>query len=1205
MLAHGIHLESSYLHLGRVVGEASPMHGAPQQTVVHGPFYNYFRGCAWNCRSLWGNLSSDSFNFAETLMDTLDFAVFLETRENPSRKLTLENHFLGCKVFSSGISQHRGGIAVVIKQSFLQRFCRQNWQVIVAGRVGALHLDGSEGALTIIAVYCDPSSKAQQALQCEAIAKSIDPKRHCLIAGDFNFVTTDHDRISKANGSPTGNNDKAMADKWRQIVGGTVQEWQQDCMTCESSFAYSRIDRVYSNIDAASSLCFDTFCQLVEHPRHLSDHSPLIFGIRSRKKSTEKPIPCWVIKHPWFDEEFSDALDFYLKSAGDSAFGRMTAVKHAAKDAAKCVMRACRGHVAYSVQEKLSCCITFVRALFDGNYTLANKLKSRCDTLKHAHVGPGFQSTDSFASIKAAIVDFSQTSIRERIIELKALKGKLPDYCYERRKESISDMLRKLAPGTSAGIHAIYDRTSGKVITDEQGLAEHLNNHWGQVFEQKPTDAALRARWCAELQGALNISINDLRPTKDDVNAVLESLPHSAPGPDGLPFELYGVQNPKIAEIIYDVVLSMFDGSETPYDCFNNAFLVCLPKAAMKTVPGVGDVFEPSSTRPLSIVDAINRIIASVLRISLERVVGPWISKYQQGFVLGRQLLRNVVDVDFAAQKISLKFPRGAIILLDFRAAFPSIAHEYIWDALTAVGIPSQFISCLKLFYRNNRHHIKVGKGIFPSFVCNSGVRQGCPLSGILFALCADLLLRKVAAALTGDGIVRGYADDTALVVEDYIKDLPYLSLLFEDFRRISGLELNVKKTVFIPLWQYSTSEQVRKLVREYCPLWSDFIISGVGRYLGFMVGPKAGTSSWSHVLAKFDKRVAEWSSKRLGMLLSIFAYKVYIHSLLGFVGQLCEAPPDLLQHFSAALRRLASGPGNWVTDKDLSNLTKFGFAAEFPNPIWMLMSAKLRVTTFVIKDAKSLHKELVDLQLEYPQRPFGNWHTNSFATVLYRNQCRLHDAQITPRAVFSQLPSLTEKCHFQQKATEMVRNALADPYDAENRIRNRMQRWKLTDPPGHIARRAIKVLHSLSKRAPPRLVAHAFRTLMNGWITDERMRGILASAPRGCALGCRGATDRIEHYAYCPIFWKYASARRPAGLGLPDSSRTLAHFLLVAKGVGEADIVRMAAGSYALARVHCHLGERQPEADAMQLLRWYTHRALEGSPAAKALNSS
>lgn len=461
----------------------------------------------------------------------------------------MENQFPDCQIYSRGISQHRGGIAIVIKRAFLQRFCR----------VGVLHLDGKEGALSICAVYCDPSSKTQQIEQCEAMSKTLDPNRHCLIAGDFNFVTADHDLISNASGSPTGGNDKAIAHKGRQLLGSMVQEWQQDSMTCESSFAYSRIDRIYSKIDAGSSLCFDTFCQLVEHPKQLSDHSPLMFGIRSSNQSGPKSIPSWVIKHPWFQEEFSDALAFYSDNSDETAFGRLDAVKRAAKDAAKCVMRACRGHAAYSVQEKLTCCITFIRAMFNGNYTLARKLKPRCDELEHADGGPGFRTSESFTRIKAAIVEFSQTTVRERIMELKDLKSKLPDYCYERRKTSISDMLRKLAPGNSTGIHAIFDRSSGKIITDEQGIAEHLDKHWEHVFESKPTNAALRRRRCEELRDALNVSVEDLRPTKGDVLTVLGSLPHSAPGSDGVPFELHGIQNPKIAEIIHSVVQAVYD----------------------------------------------------------------------------------------------------------------------------------------------------------------------------------------------------------------------------------------------------------------------------------------------------------------------------------------------------------------------------------------------------------------------------------------------------------------------------------------------------------------------------------------------------------------------------------------------------------------------------------------------------------------------
>ena len=39
-------------------------------------------------------------------------------------------------------------------------------------------------------------------------------------------------------------------------------------------------------------------------------------------------------------------------------------------------------------------------------------------------------------------------------------------------------------------------------------------------------------------------------------------------------------------------------------------------------------------------------------------------------------MLKNIVDVDWEAMKVSLTMPTGAIILFDFAAAFPSVSHE-------------------------------------------------------------------------------------------------------------------------------------------------------------------------------------------------------------------------------------------------------------------------------------------------------------------------------------------------------------------------------------------------------------------------------------------------------------------------------------------------------------------------------------------------
>jgi hypothetical protein len=173
------------------------------------------------------------------------------------------------------------------------------------------------------------------------------------------------------------------------------------------------------------------------------------------------------------------------------------------------------------------------------------------------------------------------------------------------------------------------------------------------------------------------------------------------------------------------------------------------------------------------------------------------------GFLPGRQMLRNVLDVDFTAQKISLKSPRGAILLFDFKAAFPSMSHEFMWETLEAIGLPKQYIRALQQFYKDNKHQIRTCMGTMESVVVHSGVRQGCPLSPLLFTICADILLREIAQTLTGQELVRAFADDTSVVVEDYEVAMPKLQVLFAEFESISALALNVKKRCWcFSLWR-------------------------------------------------------------------------------------------------------------------------------------------------------------------------------------------------------------------------------------------------------------------------------------------------------------------------------------------------------------------------------------------------------------------
>ena len=108
-------------------------------------------------------------------------------------------------------------------------------------------------------------------------------------------------------------------------------------------------------------------------------------------------------------------------------------------------------------------------------------------------------------------------------------------------------------------------------------------------------------------------------------------------------------------------------------------------------------------------------------------------------------MLANVVDVDVGAMEVSLTQENGALFLFDFRAAFPSVAHEYIFLVLRHIGFPQAMLRFLRALYDRNKCLLSIGGSTLPGFNMSCGIRQGCPLSPLLFVTVAELLTRTLS----------------------------------------------------------------------------------------------------------------------------------------------------------------------------------------------------------------------------------------------------------------------------------------------------------------------------------------------------------------------------------------------------------------------------------------------------------------------------
>ena len=132
----------------------------------------------------------------------------------------------------------------------------------------------------------------------------------------------------------------------------------------------------------------------------------------------------------------------------------------------------------------------------------------------------------------------------------------------------------------------------------------------------------------------------------------------------------------------------------------------------------------PEDTRPLNIANTDNRLLSNAVRVRLEPILDKWISPMQQGFLPGRSLLSNVVDIDEGMMTTALCQEEGAALFFDFKAAFPSVLHSFLIEVLRHIGLPPPLMHFLAALYTNNICSLVLGGNRFPGFHLLSGIRQ-------------------------------------------------------------------------------------------------------------------------------------------------------------------------------------------------------------------------------------------------------------------------------------------------------------------------------------------------------------------------------------------------------------------------------------------------------------------------------------------------
>ena len=290
-----------------------------------------------------------------------------------------------------------------------------------------------------------------------------------------------------------------------------------------------------------------------------------------------------------------------------------------------------------------------------------------------------------------------------------------------------------------------------------------------------------------------------------------------------------------------------------------------------------GDKENIANYRPITVLNSDYKIFTKILSERLADVAPYLIHTDQAGFVKGRSIFDQVKLAKLMLDYGEIKNVRGAIVALDQEKAYDKIMHPYLWKVLEEFGLPNSFIQMVETLYENAATFVIINGVISTPFFVIRGVRQGDPLSCLLFNLSiepmAEMIRRSSIQGIEIPGTnervkCRLFADDTVAYLSHHDNLLQLQNECLTPWCEAAGAKFNIPKTVVVPVGpkEYRVKMIETRKLNENSPAIPNHICIADEEYpvriLGGWIGNEISqVTPWTPVIEKILANLKRWES--------------------------------------------------------------------------------------------------------------------------------------------------------------------------------------------------------------------------------------------------------------------------------------------------------------------------------------------------------